>query len=243
MNSKQIALLALLILIVTSSAVALYTDSQPVAFQSLESKTPEGKPVFNRITFYPSAKKDIWVMQQSHSGYYEEFKKWDRIAIAVDKSVEPKTAQFYQLEPGDSVFEAQKKVSLKVSCFVCHANGPRAVRADFSGKDVSFSDKIKIQLWNLRIKTYGKIEADGSANMDSKVPLKHDRPFDNETLEVKTCLKCHSGDGSKFFARSKLKRQHFMAIKFLIEQNMMPPPGFSLPDDERAAALAFANGL
>jgi hypothetical protein len=240
-RSKFFALLGLIITLAASSGFALFTDSTPIAFQSLESKTTAGKPIFNRVAFYSSKNRDVWVMQQSHSGYYEMFEKWDRIAIVVDKTKSPKTAQYYQLEPGDSVFEPSKKSSLKVSCYICHANGPRAIRADYSGKKLSVSNKLKLAVWNLRIKTYGKVIVDDSPNTDSKVPLTMSQPFDNETLKVKTCVKCHSDSG--LIARGTLKRQHFMSIKFLVETGEMPPPGISLSESDRRQVLRFAQGL
>lgn len=245
-QSKVFALLAtllvLLIIVVVCSAIVLFNDSDAIAFESRESKTPDAKPIFNRVAFYPSANRDVWVMQQSHSGYYEEFEKWDRIAIVVDKTVEPKTAKYFQLEPGEAILEVEKKKSLKVSCFLCHANGPRAIRANFDSEvNVSIKDRLKLAIWNLRIKTYGKVAADDSPQADSDVPLKLNKPFDNESLTVKTCVKCHSESG--FLARGSLKRQHFMSIKFLVESGEMPPPGYRLPPEDRAKVLRFARGL
>src|SRR4051812_3701940 len=170
-------------------------------------------------------------MQQSHWGAKLDPGKRDRLAIIVDKTTSPLTAKFYQLAPGEMQFDETQQISYRVSCFLCHANGPRAIRPNFnSSLEISFKNKIKIALWNLKIKTYGKVTADESVGIKSKIPFKSHNEFDNQPLEVKTCLKCHN-DGA-WPARGKLTRQQFMPITFLVSNGEMPPPGFRLSSVE-----------
>ena len=101
------------------AAVAV-TDATPVLIQSLESRTGENEAVFNRISFQPGAYRDVWMMQQSHHGPSAELERWDRIAIVV-KHDPARTAAFYQLEPGELVWdESAKVVAKRAQCFMCH---------------------------------------------------------------------------------------------------------------------------
>ncbi len=223
----------------TSSA---YLDETPILIQSLESKTIEGHPVFNRIQLQSTSSQDIWIMQQSHSGLKASTNNWDRLAILVDKTKFPKTAKFMQLEPGSMEIESAREVPYKVSCYLCHANGPRALRPDFTSSlaKISVWDRGRIWMWNLKIKTYGRIEASDSLKREGK-PFRYPQAWLNEKLRVKTCERCHNDEG--LFARGSLTRQNFMTIRFLVDSGQMPPVGFTLSDGEREEIAHFLRRL
>jgi hypothetical protein len=128
-----------------------HVDEQEVIIQSLESRTTEGKPVYNKIKFIKSEAKNIWMMNQSHAGLTKDLTKWERLAIVVENN----KASFYQFEAGPLEWSEdllKKQVDYRVSCFMCHNNGPRAIRPDQQGLNISFYDQTKIFFWNLKNK-------------------------------------------------------------------------------------------
>ncbi len=228
-----------------SALLILSLDNNEVFIQSLESQTIDQNPVFNKIKFDPGINRDIWMMNQSHYGARADSKDWERLAIVVDKS--QNTALFLQLPPGelkwtDDLLNQQK--NFRVSCFVCHASGPRAIRPDFKGIKVSMFDRVRLFIWNLRIKTYGPIkEHPHHKHSDTKldVPFRHRAQLDNETLNVRVCTKCHSGNG--LLSRATLTRQNAITIKFMVEYGHMPPLGFAIDEIEKDQIKKFISGL
>ena len=133
---------------------ALLFDETSVLIQSRESKTLDDKPVYNQISYFTNKKQDVWMMNQSHHGLKAELQEWDRLAIVIDKNKSPKEVTFLQLPPGELKWEEgliKQKINYKVSCFMCHSNGPRAIRPDDKSLQVSTFSKAKIFVWNLRI--------------------------------------------------------------------------------------------
>ena len=218
-------------------------DEQEVLIQSLESRTTEDKPVYNKIKFIKQGNKNIWMMNQSHAGLRGDLSKWERLAIVVENN----KASFYQFESGPLDWSEdllKKQVSYRVSCFMCHNNGPRGIRPDTEGLDVSATDQVKIFFWNLKIKSYGRIlesEEMKSADQRRAIRFKHRSDLDTETLNVKTCLHCHKEDG--FFARGQLTRQQAGTIDFLVKNKLMPPTGFSLSKQEQNQIQDFVSGF
>lgn len=218
-------------------------DEQEITIQSLESRTNQDQPVFNKIKYIKKNDKDIWMMNQSHSGFTTDSSKWERLAIVIQN----KKASFYQLESGPLEWSEEllkKQVSYRVSCFMCHNNGPRAIRADQQGLKVSVYDQAKIFFWNLKIKSYGRIQESEEmalADQNREIPFKHRKGLENETLNVKTCLHCHKEEG--FFARGKLTRQQAGTIEFLVKNKIMPPAGFSLSQEEHNQINDFVSGF
>lgn len=208
----------------------LFLDSTPLLIESEESKTAELNPVFNKIAYYAGLKKDTWEMQQSHQGVQAEDSNWDRISIVVDKS--SAEVEFYQLSPDG------QKIEFRASCYLCHSNGPRAIRPNFQSASakISYWDQMRIIVWNMRVKTYGKLTATSTGGL---VSFRRSASALNQKLESKTCVKCHKDSG--IFARGTLTRQNFMPIRFMIENGYMPPPGFSLPAREKEEILKFLN--
>jgi hypothetical protein len=221
-----------------TAIVFAYKDTSPIVIESLESKTINDAPVFNSISFLPARKQDTWLMKQSHNGAQWPAHQWDSLAIVVDKTHSPKTAQYFQ-------FKANRKtqIDFKVSCFLCHSNGPRAIRPNLNSTDVPNSTwaLFRIQILNLRIKTYGRVVHTPTEfeKLNAKTPFRWASSQANEKLNVKTCLTCHNENG--FLARGLLTRQNFLAINFLLKNKLMPPSGFKLSDEELAQINKFTQ--
>lgn len=239
---KIITLIAISILSAGLLAVGLSTDKE-ILIQSLESRTLENKPVYNKIKYFRQAGKEIWMMNQSHFGLKASPDQWERLAIVVDEN---KKASFYQLPPGDLVWSEeliQKQKNYRVSCFMCHNNGPRAIRPELNGLKVSWADQVKILFYNLKIKSYGRVtESDEMKTADDKrkIPFRHRTDFDNEALTIETCMKCHKEEG--LFVRGALSRQQVGTIEFMVQNKIMPPPGFSLSVNEEKQLNDFIQG-
>lgn len=223
----------------TLVGAAFFAYPSSVTFESQESKTGKEGPVFNEIRFFPGWSEDVWMMRQSHGGLALPRSKWDRLAIVVDKL--SGTARFYQVEPGElQLTGREKKIEYRASCFVCHSNGPRAVRPRWGSPEVavSFVDRMKVTLWNLRIKTYGRIEGTGVAL--GKTPFRLPGRREDEVLTVATCTKCHN---SQWWGRGHLMRHQSATIQFMVEKGHMPPPGFALSAQELAQVREFVMGF
>ncbi len=175
--------------------------------------------------------KDTWIMQQSHEGLHKNFSNWDRLAIVVDKTKEPYQARFYQLPPGElKLNNLSESIPYKVRCYACHSNGPRAIRADFNSKqlNVSLKNKIQLQLWNIRIKTYGNIKSIGGKEFSEGVPFQSKMGLLSMNLNLKSCNPCHSVKG----IRAPLKLEHLGTAEFLVKNKMMPPFPFQISDKD-----------
>lgn len=221
-----------------------FFEASEVLFKSLESKTSTGGDVFNKIKYFPGFKKDIWMMNQSHQGLHAQAQEWDRLAIIIDKTGPVSKAQFLQLPPGELKWEEdlyQKAIDFRVSCYMCHSNGPRAIRPD--GNVGSFAS-IKIAFWNLVMKSYGRVlEHESHSKKDShlKIPFRHRSDFDNESLKVKSCIKCHHEKSSS--GRGLLKRQNTVTMEFMMNKHLMPPSGENLTEADEMEIQKFIKGL
>lgn len=217
-------------------------DTTGILFESRESKTTESTPVFNKIRLFTHPTKDIWMMNQSHHGLNTSADTWDRLAIVVDKTQTPKTARYYQLKPGP-LNPDQKWIEqpFKVSCFMCHNNGPRAVRPNYesTAKKISLMDRLEIAYWNLKMASYGRVIPDPAHADSPNFRLKSH--YENEPLKVSACVRCHQEQG--FFARGELHRQQIPTIRFMLDQGLMPPPGFKLPEQDRQNIDQFIEGF
>jgi len=253
MKKKHLLLASkIVVFIFIASAIlirlAYKMNFENIKIQSQESKTIEGKPVFNTISWFSLKDKDVWMMNQSHHGATASDDELDRLAIVVDKTTSPNNVRFLQIKPGPLIWSEDlinQRVPYKVSCFLCHANGPRAIRPDYDGAvKNSFSEKVKIALLNLKIKTHGRLvenEQHAIEDVDLKIPFRHRSKIDNDPLLVKTCTHCHNDTG--FLARGFLKRQNFLAIRFMVESGNMPPPGFSITAKEKLQIQRFTEGF
>ena len=230
------------------STCAFWSDDRSIVIESLESRTQEGLPVFNEIKWLPGRDRDVWMMNQSHSGAHANAGQWERLAIVIDKTKSPKVAKFYQLQAGELDWkENLPEAPKRVSCFMCHANGPRAIRpnADSPSATLNGWQKAKIAFWNARIKSYGRVVADPAMSVGvpdaNGYPFRLEGEFENKSLKVKTCQLCHKENG--FLARGELKGQHFMAIRFMIDSGQMPPLGIPLSAEDKQEIERFLKGF
>ena len=220
-------------------------NSKEILFESKESKTIVLGAVYNKIKFVTGKDQDVWMMNQSHHGKDANKKKWERIAIVIDKTKTPFQASYYQFESGDLEWSPElikKRKTYRASCFLCHNNGPRAIRPQ--NDSVSLKDKMIIVAWNLRIKTYGRIAYNPIHDQEDKtaeVIFRHHKKGDNDTLKVNTCMACHKESG--FLSRGLLSRQQRGTIKHLVENEQMPPAGFVLSENEKKELRSFLRGF
>jgi hypothetical protein len=237
---------AILIFVLLGFAGVVMSDTSEVIIESEESKTIDDKPVFNKINWQSSDTQDVWMMNQSHGGAMLPAHEWERLAIVIDKTKTPHTARYYQLEPGplewpkDSSTKMPKATPYRVPCYMCHANGPRAIRPT---GDISLKDKLRIILWNLKIKSYGRVvlHPDHESPPSKEWAVKWESSFMNEPLKVKACVICHKESG--FAARGTLKRQHIPTIQFLVDKGHMPALGLSLSQKEKLELQNFISGF
>jgi hypothetical protein len=225
------------------------TSKTSVVIESAESKNAALESVYNEIRWIPGRDQDVWMMNQSHFGRNPGAHRWERLAIVIDKTTSPKTAHYYQIQPGPLEWAENLKlrpVPFRASCFTCHNNGPRAIRpqSDSALAPLTWREVVKINLWNLRIKTYGRIVYDpehDSADPTAKVPFRFHAPRDNDLLPVPVCKHCHQEGG--VFARGALRRQQIGTIQHLVKTGQMPPPGFWLSDRESRQLTEFIMGF
>lgn len=211
----------------------LKTSNDFIMIESLESKTITGTEVFNKIKFESQNGIDTWSMLQSHSGLHGG--DWDELKIEVDTTTSPKVASYFQYKNG-------VEVEYRVSCFQCHANGPRAIRANYKSLFIknTIDEKMKIFLWNLKIKHYGTIKTPQNKALTGefrKVPLMFEGRGDKRKLNLKSCSLCHSEES--LLGRTALEMQHLGTIKYLVESKQMPPFPFKISDQDKAYLRKF----
>ena len=218
-------------------------SDEEIIIQSMESRTTENKPVYNKIKHIKDGAKEIWMMNQSHFGPTPANEKWERLAIVIEN----KKVSYYQIEAGPLEWSEdllKKQVNYRATCFMCHNNGPRAIRPAQDGLMVNWPNRTKIFFWNLKIKSYGRLTVSEEmleADLKRETPFKHNSELDNQELKVAACVKCHNEDG--LFARGFLKRQQAGTIEFMLENKLMPPLGFSLAPKEERQVLDFVAGF
>jgi hypothetical protein len=245
MKTHSIAISLFLIFVVALGVTQSHDFfSKPLLIQSLESKTILGDPVYNEITWFEYPDKDVWMMNQSHFGLNPAPEKKDRIVIVIDKMKTPKTAYFMQVKPGPLVWSEDlyaQKTANKVSCFICHSNGLRALRADAGAKTFSPIEWAKVNYMNYKMNSYGLViedERHAVEDVDLKVPFRSRSAFDNEVLNLKNCNVCHDGK-----IRGQLTRQNGFSIDFLVRNKMMPPPEYTLSKQDNKKLKNFLRGL
>lgn len=200
--------------------------TSPILIESAESRTVDGKPVFNEIQWGWKNGKEVWSMRQSHNGRNFPGEKWDRLMIVMDGG-----ASFLQLN------EKGERVEYRASCFLCHSNGPRAIRPQEGTS--AFTDQMKIALLNFRIKLYGRVKARTLPQI-GPTPFRHEGKISNTPLTLSRCTGCHKEDG--LFSRGTLTRQNSLTIAFMVKEKHMPPLG-ELTPEERMYLENFMNGF
>lgn len=241
----KISVLSLLLII--GLVIFLTTEDHEVFFESQESTSSSDGPVFNKIKFFSTEQSDIWMMNQSHHGPLAAPNDWDRLAIVVDKTKSPPTAKFYQFESGPLIWsDSMTTKPFRVSCFMCHNNGPRLIRPNDSStlNPTHLADSIKIFFLNLKIRAYQRIVPDPihlQKNTSQTIPFRWPGKYENEFLEVKACTKCHNEQSPA--GRGKLSRQQTPTIRFMLESNQMPPRGHHLNAAEHQQIERFLLGF
>lgn len=193
-------------------------SQKSVTFQSLESETETGAPVFNQVSWQPGLKQDVWLMRQSQGQFHKDMGSWDKLKIVVDKSKRPYQARFYQ-EGG-----------YKARCFACHANGPRAIRPQWQSPavDNNVLDRLRVAVWNMRIKTYGRVESVPGQDDTHSTPFRSQHQILARPLGLTSCLRCHASGG----LRNPLTVEHLGTARFMLEKGLMPPfPFKAAPGD------------
>ena len=244
----------IIILAVLTCGMAYFLTKSPfststITIESIESKTKTLSAVYNQIKWSSSPERDIWMMNQSHNGRHPDTNQWERLAIIIDKTKKPLTAKFYQLKPGPLEWNnhlINERLPYRASCFICHSNGPRAIRAlnNSNQAPLSLLEQLKVIIWNFRIKTYGRIHYDKSHDVEDVTlfpPFHFSGASDTTELKVATCTHCHREDG--WFARGALQRQQAGTIKHMVESGNMPPMGFSLSNSEKNKLRDFVRGF
>lgn len=207
--------------------------SKPIFIESLESRSIDGKPVINAINYSSKDGIETWTMKQNH----HDGKEWDDLKIIVNTNYEPATAEYFQYKNG-------VEQEFRVSCFTCHANGPRLIRPNFKSREAKLSlyERGVISYWNLKIKHSGNIETPQDVTLLDqfrKVPLKYEGRFDNKVIELESCNLCH-GENS-LMGRSAIEAQHQGTAKYLIESGEMPPLFFKIsPEDKKFLAKNYS---
>lgn len=198
-------------------------------FESLESKTKENQPVFNRISFVKSGKVDIWKMKQSHHSFPS--KVWDSIEIRVYPD---KTVSYHQLKN-------EEEIEYKASCIRCHSSGPRYIRPNFKSKilPLDLKDKITLFAMNLRIKSYGDLKLRENDSFTRKVPLIKNQKMANQWLDIPVCNRCHYKDGP----RSPISLAQLETIKFLVDHKQMPPWPYKMNKKDKTKLNRYIYGF
>lgn len=221
-----------------SIIIHIYGENSSIVFESEESRTLTGGAIYNEIKWFKQGSKDIWMMNQAQHGLGNE---QDRLAIIVENSFTPARVKFFQLAPGELKWTGNEKViGYKVPCYICHSNGPRAIRPVLNSlkTPVGWKNQVKIFLWNLKIKSYKNLKEHDDQKRSS---FKRHGGFANERLKVATCTNCHKEKG--LLARGFLTRQHKITIEHMLNKGHMPPIGFNLSDTEKAQIQRFLKGF
>lgn len=248
----------------------LTTRNVEVTFESAESRTPSGGPVFNRVRYIADGLLEsgpaggLWLLTQSHSGRNAlDTDAADHLSIHVESKPPSqnhstpgnRTARFAQWhaplssspKENRSNHNVTKEVDYTVPCGLCHANGPRLIRPRQDSKEapVSWRGRLMIAALNVRIVLAGRISAVEFSVLTNetqrRVPfLPHDAKA-RERLSLPACAKCHGGDG--LLAREPLLRAHFLSVGFLLREGAMPPGWRSLSPDEHKSLKKFYSPM
>jgi hypothetical protein len=232
MKNKFVLLILLTVCVLTTGWFLIPPHFFVVEFISHESKHMNGDPIYNRIYFHTQRDEDIWMMQQQQKQYDSHFKKWDRLAIIVNRK--HNTTEFYQLQPGPLEWTDQtRKLAIpnKVNCLLCHSNGPRGIRPD-PNHTLTFGNRLLVKLWNNQIKRYPKL----SLELKQANVFVETRTTVPKQLRLKACSRCHNDaeDGRNF-----LSTLNQLSIQFMLENKFMPPQGENLSKDDLNKIVDF----
>lgn len=200
-----------------------------ILIESLESRTPQNKPIYNKISLKQIKDSDIWSMRQSHHGLNTD--KWDHIEIRVNKSTSPYSVTYHQLENG-------KEVEYKADCLRCHSNGPRFIRPKEGIVKLTLKDKLQLLKWNMLIKSYGIMNYKENKISRRELVL-HEMKPSIEFAKIKSCTQCHTKNGP----RAPLSDQHKLTSEFLVRKGMMPPWPYKITKSDKRLLNKFHYGM
>lgn len=187
---------------------------------SIQSSLRLQRPVLNTIAAWSNETTSLWVLRQRvmiQNGY------WRTYGIAQDRTRSPNVATFFELRSGRPVFTGD---SGGVSCFTCHASGPRALRPLRS--DLVESTQTMDTL-NAAVADNGFVAL--------RVPASETMPDLGPALSAPSCVECHSQGGE----RAPLYRVHAASIRALIASGAMPREG-ALTSEGMKAIEAWLGG-
>ena len=247
-------------------------ESRTVVFESRESKNDSGVPVLNQIRLQLSDETEVWEMRQHHDSsetspsrrsvthsihsrkepsqaHQVNFSLADFVQITVaSEKQKTKQAAFRQYEPGDFQ-ETKQEREYGVSCAMCHSNGPRTVRPNWSSQraPLGIQDRLTILLWNTRIKLAGPIQTQevglSMENSKRKIPLHLVGEVWNTRIQLGSCTNCHGERNTvesatfwppRFLRRSALSFENLATARHLLKESSMPPPLHSVSPEDRA---------
>ncbi len=239
MSAQKRLFSLIMTLLLAGGVFLLATASDSITFESIESRTLEDLPVYNQVSFETNGNEDIWKMKQSHGGRHLALKDWDQLMIKVDKSKRPFKVSYHQLKNG-------KEVEYKVSCYFCHSNGPRIIRPELKSAKapLTLQQRMQIQLWNMRMKSYGKVVINPKsltfAGKPRETPLKYFGKRDVEPLKLSSCTMCHH---DSWWGRGTLTRQQALPMAHLVKTKQMPPWPFSITPEEQEKLNVYLKGF
>jgi hypothetical protein len=199
-----------------------------VLFESIESKTAQGRAIFNKVELIQKEAKDIWLMKQSHHG--RDSKKWDQVKIIVDKSFTPFRASFHQLD------SKGREIEYKTSCFRCHSGGPRLIREK---SEHGLKETLLIAKWNLLIKSYGVVKNSLNNPFEREISFIENVKHSQTKLDLVSCRDCH-GDGK---VRAALSKSQVLTIKHLVKTKQMPPWPYRISLKDKRKLNFFIYGF
>lgn len=202
-----------------------------------QSLDPDGKRVLNRIQLFERKRFDIWVMKQAVSGHGFDYRKWNRVVIAVDKQARPFKAYYFQF--GQQTLGERGLPSFKAptaACLTCHSSGPRLIRPELGADRAKWTPEFSkrqqtlLEKWNWKIQGYREV-ADHEATWEGQSLVRWNQPGDQEILRHPSCIECHSAGSG---VRAPLRRENADSIRYLVKQGEMPLEGHMLSKQEAA---------
>jgi hypothetical protein len=208
-----------------------------VTFHSGESFVPEIGHLVNRVSFIEKPGFDIWLLRQRRNEKGYKFTDWSHFAIVMDKG--RSTAHYFKFIAGPKTSgEPLIPAEVEVSCAMCHASGPRALRP-VDRLPLAAEEIANIKAWNERIASY-KIVTD---RFPKSSLAAHQARFAGshwqETLALPVCHQCHNPTSG---IRNHLKRLHSQAINYLIDHSLSED-GYSVANSGSGSHMPIDSRL
>ena len=163
------------------------------------------KPMYNHVAAFSNATANVYLLVQKSAGSTG----WGYFSIVQDRTTEPPTDYFAEIQKADVKFEG-------TSCYKCHSSGPLAIHP--VREDLVSDARLAIAL--------SKHIADQPLSRfhfpKDNPPLNYGTP-----LALEACAKCHDEDGD----RASLFRVHSHLIRVFVDFGYMPPKQRLTPDE------------